>query len=78
LSTGDAPGRATRERTATGWAAAVRGPWTVACAVATVLLGPADVTASALDQANAAPRFKRGGTGGTGGTYERKRSHSLG
>ena len=32
-----------------------RGPWTVLCAVVTVVLGPAAVTASALDQANAAP-----------------------
>ncbi|MFJ2604640.1 hypothetical protein ACIQOU_25145 [Streptomyces sp. NPDC091279] len=32
-----------------------RGPWAVVCAVATVILGPAAVTASALDQANAAP-----------------------
>ncbi|WP_037669059.1 hypothetical protein [Streptomyces griseus] len=32
-----------------------RGPWAVICAVATVVLGPAAVTASALDQANAAP-----------------------
>ncbi|MEU6912239.1 hypothetical protein [Streptomyces olindensis] len=31
------------------------GPWAVLCAVATVVLGPAAVTASALDQANAAP-----------------------
>ncbi|MEU6356707.1 hypothetical protein ABZ896_46640 [Streptomyces sp. NPDC047072] len=29
--------------------------WTVVCTVASVLLGPAAVTASALDQANAAP-----------------------
>lgn len=29
--------------------------WTVVCAVAAVVLGPAAVTASALDQANAAP-----------------------
>ncbi|MFJ7072758.1 hypothetical protein [Streptomyces sp. NPDC098781] len=29
--------------------------WTVVCAVATVVLGPAAVTASALDQANKAP-----------------------
>jgi len=29
--------------------------WTVVCAVATVVLGPTAVTASALDQANAAP-----------------------
>ncbi|MFF7067538.1 hypothetical protein [Streptomyces pseudovenezuelae] len=32
-----------------------RGPWAVVCAVAAVVLGPAAVTASALDQANAAP-----------------------
>ncbi|MEV6049550.1 hypothetical protein [Streptomyces sp. NPDC052107] len=32
-----------------------RGPWAVLCAVATVVLGPAAATASALDQANAAP-----------------------
>ncbi|MFI1563318.1 hypothetical protein ACH4ZX_09655 [Streptomyces sp. NPDC020490] len=29
--------------------------WTVVCAVATVVLGPAAATASALDQANKAP-----------------------
>ena len=29
--------------------------WTVLCAVASVVLGPAAVTASALDQANQAP-----------------------
>ncbi|MET9966071.1 hypothetical protein ABZZ80_09220 [Streptomyces sp. NPDC006356] len=29
--------------------------WTVVCAVASVVLGPAAVTASALDQANNAP-----------------------
>ncbi|GGM87195.1 hypothetical protein [Streptomyces fuscichromogenes] len=38
-----------------GWARSSRGPWAVVCAVATVVLGPAAVTASALDQANAAP-----------------------
>jgi hypothetical protein len=32
-----------------------RGPWGVVCAVVAVVLGPAAVTASALDQANAAP-----------------------
>ncbi|MGY5045142.1 hypothetical protein ACWDE0_05715 [Streptomyces sp. 900105755] len=32
-----------------------RGPWAVVCGVATVVLGPAAVTASALDQADAAP-----------------------
>ena len=31
------------------------GPWAALCAAAAVLLGPAAVTASALDQANAAP-----------------------
>ncbi|MGW0499200.1 hypothetical protein ACWD0Z_28370 [Streptomyces sp. NPDC003007] len=36
-------------------ARAVRGPWAVLCAAVTVVLGPAAVTASALDQANAAP-----------------------
>ncbi|KOV98339.1 hypothetical protein ADK65_21700 [Streptomyces sp. NRRL B-1140] len=36
-------------------AVAARGPWAVLCAVVTVVLGPAAVTASALDQANAAP-----------------------
>ncbi|MFF7310961.1 hypothetical protein [Streptomyces sp. NPDC008137] len=35
--------------------AATRGPWAVLRAVATVVLGPAAATASALDQANAAP-----------------------
>jgi len=44
----------TTEKSA-GWAKAARGPWAVVCAVATVILGPAAVTASALDQANAAP-----------------------
>jgi len=39
----------------TGWAKTARGPWAVVCAVAAVILGPAAVTASALDQANAAP-----------------------
>lgn len=32
--------------------------WTVFCAVATVVLGPAAVTASALDQANKAPMYQ--------------------
>jgi hypothetical protein len=36
-------------------AGAARGPWAVLCAVANVVLGPAAATASALDQANAAP-----------------------
>jgi hypothetical protein len=38
-----------------GWVKAARGPWTVVRAVATVVLGPAAFTASALDRANAAP-----------------------
>ncbi|MBQ1087894.1 MULTISPECIES: hypothetical protein [Streptomyces] len=33
----------------------LRNPWKAVCAAATVVLGPAAVTASALDQANAAP-----------------------
>ena len=38
-----------------GLTGSARGPWAVVCAVAAVLLGPAAVTANALDQANAAP-----------------------
>ena len=38
-----------------GRTGSARGPWAVLCAVAAVLLGPAAVTAHALDQANAAP-----------------------
>ncbi|QQM47342.1 hypothetical protein [Streptomyces liliifuscus] len=37
------------------WARAARGPWTVACVVAAVVVGPSAATASALDRANAAP-----------------------
>ncbi|MFF3201848.1 hypothetical protein [Streptomyces sp. NPDC002962] len=37
------------------WARAARSPWTVLCAVAAVVLGPAATTASALEQANKAP-----------------------
>ncbi|MEV8539581.1 hypothetical protein [Streptomyces sp. NPDC051572] len=44
----------TTEKSA-GWTKSARGPWAVVCAVVTVILGPAAVTASALDQANAAP-----------------------
>ncbi|MFL4903666.1 hypothetical protein ACJ6WF_10865 [Streptomyces sp. MMS24-I2-30] len=49
-----------RERKAAGGTAAGglrfdRASWTVLCAVAAVLLGPAAATASALDQANKAP-----------------------
>ena len=44
----------TTENTAS-WARTARGPWAVVCAVAAVVLGPAAVTANALEQANAAP-----------------------
>ncbi|TLS42790.1 hypothetical protein FE633_28595 [Streptomyces montanus] len=37
------------------WVRAARSPWTVACVVAAVVVGPSAVTASALDRANAAP-----------------------
>ncbi|MCX4761421.1 hypothetical protein OG562_10600 [Streptomyces sp. NBC_01275] len=46
--------REAREQNA-GWARAARSPWTVLCAVAAVVLGPAATTASALEQANKAP-----------------------
>ncbi|KUO13218.1 hypothetical protein [Streptomyces sp. DSM 15324] len=42
-------------RTTTGWTRTARGPWAVLCAVTAVVLGPAAVTASALEQANKAP-----------------------
>ncbi|MGW2960237.1 hypothetical protein ACWDGI_17350 [Streptomyces sp. NPDC001220] len=48
---GDSKGSTEKDR----WVRSARGPWAVVCAVATVVLGPAAVTASALDQANAAP-----------------------
>ena len=38
-----------------GRARSTRGPWAALCAAVAVVLGPAAVTASALDQANAAP-----------------------
>ncbi|MGK5696461.1 hypothetical protein ACSNOJ_26835 [Streptomyces sp. URMC 128] len=41
-------------------AGAARGPWAVLCAAASVVLGPAAATASALDQANAAPLHHAG------------------
>ena len=47
-------GTTTTERAA-GRTRTARGPWALICAVATVVLGPAAVTAFALDQANAAP-----------------------
>ncbi|GGR20376.1 hypothetical protein GCM10010251_40210 [Streptomyces aurantiogriseus] len=43
------------EDKAAGWTRAARSPWTVVCAVAAVVLGPAATTASALEQANKAP-----------------------
>ncbi|MFH8450044.1 hypothetical protein ACH4CD_12405 [Streptomyces fungicidicus] len=39
----------------TGWADALRRPWTALCTAAAVVLGPAAHTAAALMQANAAP-----------------------
>ena len=47
--------RAGSARERTGWIRTARRPWAVVCAVATVVLGPAAVTASVLEQANAAP-----------------------
>ncbi|MCI3270248.1 hypothetical protein [Streptomyces cylindrosporus] len=44
----------TTEKPAT-WVRTARGPWAALCAAAAVVLGPAAVTANALDQANAAP-----------------------
>ena len=44
----------TTEKTS-GWTRTAHGPWAALCAAAAVILGPAAVTASALDQANAAP-----------------------
>lgn len=41
--------------------------WAVVCAVATVVLGPAAVTASALGQANAAPLHHAGRADRTAG-----------
>ncbi len=43
------------EEKAAGWTRGARCPWTVVCAVAAVVLGPAATTASALEQANKAP-----------------------
>ncbi|MGP2442576.1 hypothetical protein [Streptomyces sp. JW3] len=43
------------------WARALRRPWAALAAAAAVVLGPAAVTAAALDQANAAPRHHAGG-----------------
>ncbi|MFD5269848.1 hypothetical protein [Streptomyces sp. NPDC058335] len=45
----------TSQNKATGWHRAARSPWTIVCAVAAVVLGPAAATASALEQANKAP-----------------------
>jgi hypothetical protein len=43
------------DRSTRSWARALRRPWTALAAAAAVVLGPAAVTASALDRANAAP-----------------------
>ncbi|MGW4980549.1 hypothetical protein [Streptomyces mirabilis] len=50
-------GKANKAAGTGGWNTALRTPWTVACAVVTVLVGPAAATASALDRANAAPPY---------------------
>ncbi|KPI03850.1 hypothetical protein OK074_4846 [Actinobacteria bacterium OK074] len=47
----------TGENKAAPWSQALRNPWTVACTVALVVLGPAASTASALDRANQAPMY---------------------
>ncbi|WP_328772175.1 hypothetical protein [Streptomyces sp. NBC_00286] len=52
-----------RPRRTTLWARTVRSPWTVACAIAAVVLGPSAATASALDRANAAPQHSAPRTG---------------
>ncbi|MER6736612.1 hypothetical protein [Streptomyces puniciscabiei] len=55
-STAESAGRSTAEPVERArWTRTARGPWAVLCAVATVVIGPAAATASALDQANAAP-----------------------
>ncbi|MFE5086914.1 hypothetical protein [Streptomyces mirabilis] len=50
-------GKANKAAGTGGWNTALRTSWTVACAVVTVLVGPAAATASALDRANAAPPY---------------------
>ncbi|MFJ4693395.1 hypothetical protein [Streptomyces sp. NPDC088766] len=58
LKTGTGTGTGTTHRGRQAAAAgrgALRSPWTVVCAVAAVVLGPAAATASALEQANKAP-----------------------
>ncbi|WP_033325484.1 hypothetical protein [Streptomyces yerevanensis] len=52
-----------RPRRTSLWARAVRSPWTVACVVAAVVVGPSAATASALDHANAAPPHSAPWTG---------------
>ncbi|WP_367323729.1 hypothetical protein [Streptomyces sp. HUAS ZL42] len=53
----DTTDKTEKTETAGGWTRTARGPWAVVCAVATVLVGPAAATASALDQANKAPMY---------------------
>ncbi|MGX1269520.1 hypothetical protein [Streptomyces phaeoluteigriseus] len=45
----------TSRKTAAGPHRVARSPWTILCAVAAVVLGPAAATASALEQADKAP-----------------------
>ena len=72
--------RTNRQNRAVRWTKALRSPWTVACAVVTVVVGPAAVTASALDRANAAPPYHatEADTGAQPGPQPLNRSHSLG
>jgi hypothetical protein len=55
--------RRDRARRADARSRGARGPWTVLCVTAAVVLGPAAVTASALDEANAAPPHPSVGAG---------------
>ncbi|MFJ7334697.1 hypothetical protein ACIQU3_28340 [Streptomyces sp. NPDC101110] len=58
-------GRTQTPKDQDGRRGSARGPWAVLCAAVTVVLGPAAVTASALDQANAAPLHHAVRTGQT-------------
>ncbi|MCF4137956.1 hypothetical protein L1856_16410 [Streptomyces sp. Tue 6430] len=55
MKRGTGTAHAGEEGTAAVARRALRSPWTVVCAVAAVVLGPAAATASALEQANGAP-----------------------
>ncbi|MFF8190160.1 hypothetical protein ACF05L_04575 [Streptomyces bobili] len=51
----DSSADTSQKTAAAGRHRAARSPWTILCAVAAVVLGPAAATASALEQANKAP-----------------------